>query len=79
MQGREGKKQTREKGNAGRRKRKGAKAQGRKGEEKKGKELEKKKKRRRIGKEMSKEGESRDQRYRHLSTQGPSRAHKLLE
>jgi hypothetical protein len=35
--------------------------------------------RRRIGKEMSKEGESRDQRYQHLSTQGPSRAHKLLE
>jgi hypothetical protein len=28
---------------------------------------------------MSKEEESRDQRYQHLSTQGPSRAHKLLE
>jgi hypothetical protein len=38
MQGREGKKQRREDGNAGRRERKGAKAQGRKGEEKKRKE-----------------------------------------
>jgi len=67
-----GKKETQEEGNAGRRKRKGAKTQ-RVRKEKNGI------RRRRIGKEMSKEGESRDQRYQHLSTQGPSRAHKLLE
>jgi len=63
-----GKKETQEEGNAKVQRRKDARTQrGRKEGEKKN------------GKEMSEEAESRDQRYQHLSTQVPSRAHKLLE